>query len=109
MKDFRLHRLIICTWSIITFLVPQQPVQSQDLNFVEIPLEKFHSQNPVQFLGLVSSETLNIPVPQSWLPGDENWLDIKIRISPLLDLARSSITITLNSLQVDSYQLANIT
>jgi len=100
---------MICAWSIIAFLVPQRSVHSQALNFVEIPIEKFHDQKPVQFLGLISSQTLNIPVPQSWLPGEENWLDIRVRISPLLDMARSSLTITLNNLQVDSYQLTKIT
>jgi len=104
-----LHRIMICAWSIIALLVPQQSAHSQGLNFVEFPIEKFHDQKPVQFLGLISSQTLNIPVPESWLPGEENWLDIRVRISPLLDLARSSITITLNNLQVDSYQLASIT
>ncbi|HXD11243.1 MAG TPA: cellulose biosynthesis cyclic di-GMP-binding regulatory protein BcsB [Anaerolineales bacterium] len=100
---------MICIWSIIAFLIPQRSAHSQDLNFIEIPIEKFHDQKPVQFLGLISSQTLNIPVPQSWLPGDENWLDIRVRVSPLLDLARSSFTITLNSLQVESYRLTRIT
>ncbi len=109
MNDRRLHRVIICAWSIIAFLVPQQSVHSQDLNFVEIPIEKFHDQKPIQFTGLISNQTINMPIPQSWLPGEENWLDIKVRVSPLLDLARSSITIALNNLQVESYQLTRIT
>ena len=101
-------RQVVFIATLLTLLVPQKYVHAQEQNFVEIPLEAFHDEQPVELLGLISSQTLNIPVPQSWLPGEENWIEIKVSASSLLDMQRSSITIALNSLQVRSYSLEEI-
>jgi len=104
----RFRQVIICVSLLLAFLVPQKYVYAQEQNFVEIPLEAFHDEQPVELLGLISSQTLNIPIPQSWLPGEENWMEIKTSASSLLDLQRSSITIALNGLQVSSSSLEKI-
>jgi len=104
----RFHQVAVCIAFAIAFLVPQKHVNAQAPTFVEIPLETFHDERPVQLLGLISSQTLNIPVPQSWLVGEENWIEIKTRASSLLDFKRSSITISLNGLQISSYSLTEI-
>ena len=108
MNGRRVNQIIIWILVWLGFLVPQKYVRAQSQSFVEIPLETFNDEQPIELLGLISSQTLNIPVPQSWLLGEENWIEIKPRASSLLDLRRSSMTITLNDLQVASYSLAEI-
>jgi len=108
MKRHKFLQVVVCVSLSVSFLVPQKFVYAQEQNFVEIPLETFHDEQPIQLLGLISSQTLNFPVPQSWLPGEENWIEIKTKASPLLDLRRSSFTITLNGLQVSSYRLTKL-
>jgi len=109
MNTHKFHQVVICTCLSIAFLIPQKTVYAQNPNFVEIPLEAFHEEKPVELQGLISSQTLNIPVPKSWLLGEENWMEIQIRASPLLDSARSSLTIALNGLQISSYSLSKAT
>jgi hypothetical protein len=99
---------VICASALLAFLFPQKYAQAQDLNFVEIPLETFHDEQPIELSGLFSTQTLNIPVPQSWLPGEENWIEVKTRASSLLDLGRSSLTISLNGSHISSYRLQKI-
>ena len=103
---FRL--LFVCACLLLDALIPNNDAYAEDLNFVEIPLETFHDQKPVELQGLISSQTLNIPIPQNWLLNDGNWLELKITASPLLDSARSSLTISLNGLQVNSYRFTRI-
>jgi hypothetical protein len=87
-------------------VMPQRGAYAQDSSFVEIPLETFHDERPVELHGLVSNQTLDIPIPQSWLIGEENWIEIQFTASPLLDARKSSITILVNDLQIMSYKLA---
>ena len=108
MRSDQFNQVVVCVSLLLAFLIPQRYVHAQDQNFVEIPLETLHDDQPVELLGLISSQTLNVPIPQSWLVGDENWIEIKTRASSLLDLKRSSMTISLNDLQVGSYSLAEI-
>ena len=97
----------ICICLLLDVFIPPTSVSAEGLNFVEIPLETFHDQKPVELQGLISSQTLNIPLPQSWSLGEGNWLEIKVRTSPLLDAARSSLTISLNGLQLSSNNLTS--
>ncbi len=108
MNRHKFYQIVVYVSLFSAFLVPQKYAYAQDQNFVEIPLETFHDEQPVELLGLISSQTLNIPVPQSWLLGEENWIEVKTLASSLLDLKRSSITIALNGLQVSSYSLVKI-
>jgi hypothetical protein len=100
--------VVISVSLLITFLLPQRHVHAQNPNFVEIPLENFHDQKAIELQGLISSQTLNIPIPQSWSLSDENWMEIQIKASPLVDAARSSLTIALNGLHVSAYQLGKL-
>src|SRR4030095_41224 len=102
MNGRRANQIIVWILVWLAFLAPQKNVRAQSQSFVEIPLETFNEEQPIELLGLISSQTLNFPIPQSWLPGEENWIEIKPRASSLLDLKRSSVTIQLNGLQVAS-------
>jgi hypothetical protein len=104
----KFRQMGVSLFLLLTSLIPQSQAHAQEQNFVEIPLENFHDDLPVELLGLISSQTLNIPIPQSWLVGEDNWMEISTRASSLLDLQRSSITITLNGLQVASYSLNRV-
>jgi len=103
-----INQIIVLVLAWLAFLIPQKYVRAQSQSFVEIPLETFNDEQPIELLGLISSQTLNFPVPQSWLLGEENWIEIKTRASSLLDLRRSSLTISLNGLQVASYTLTEL-
>jgi hypothetical protein len=102
MTKNRLLQVVICFSLLMT---PQKSADAQSNNFVDIPLEIFNENRPIELLGLISSQTLNIPVPQSWLLDTENWLEINILTSSLLDFERSSLTIALNGLHVNSMSL----
>ena len=107
MRIHKLNLAFVCACLLLDALIPQNFVAAESLNFVEIPLETFHDAKPVELQGLISSQTLNIPIPQSWLIGEGNWLEIKVRTSPLLDSKRSSMTIALNGLQLSSNDLTS--
>lgn len=93
---------------LLNTFIPNQPVYAEGADFVEIPLQTLHDAKPIQLQGLISSQTVNIPVPQSWLVSEGNWLEVKILTSPLLDSTRSSITISLNSVPIFSFNLTSI-
>jgi hypothetical protein len=107
MKLDKFRQVVVCVLLLMVIL-PQRGVRAEEQNFVEIPLETFHEAKPVELSGVISNQTLNIPVPQSWLPGDDNWVEIKTNASPLLDLAESSLTISLNGSRIGSYPLSRI-
>src|SRR5215208_1182968 len=100
--------VLVCAFLLLDVLTPNSYVHAEASSFVEIPLEAFHDEKPLELQGLVSSQTINIPIPESWLISDGNWLEIKVRASPLLDTARSSMTISLNGLQISSTTLISI-
>ena len=108
MKTQKFSLAFLCACLLLDAFIPNNSVYAEDLNFVEIPLQTFHDENPVELQGLISSQTLNIPIPQNWLINEGNWLEFKITASPLLDSERSSLTISLNGLQVNSYRLTRI-
>jgi hypothetical protein len=89
MNAHKFSLVFVCACLLLDALIPQKYVSAEGLNFVEIPLEAFHDEKPIELQGLISSQTLNFSIPQSWLLGKANWLEIKVRTSPLLDSARS--------------------
>jgi hypothetical protein len=109
MNTHRFQQLVIGIFLSMAFLLPQKYVYAQGSNFVDIPLETLHDGQPIELRGLISSQTLNIPIPASWSLGKQTWLEIQFRRSPLLDLARSSVTVSVNGLQVNSYRLQEVT
>src|SRR5678816_2526532 len=108
MNTQKFNLAFVCACLLLDALIPNQHVSAEGLNFVEIPLEALHDEKPVELQGLISSQTLNIPIPQNWLLNEGNWMELKITASPLLDSARSSLTISLNGLQVNSYRFTRI-
>jgi len=108
MNVHKFNLAFVCACLLLDALIPQKYVSAEGLNFVEIPLEAFHDEKPIELQGLISSQTLNIPIPQSWLVNEGNWLEIKITVSPLLDSVRSSLTISLNGFQINSYRFTKI-
>ena len=108
MCTFKIFRFAICALVLLGQSLPDRHAQAQSQDFIEIPLETLREERPIELHGLLSNETLNIPVPQSWLLGEENWLELQFRASPLLDLGRSSLTISINDLQVGSYRLETL-
>ena len=108
MNIHKVNLAFVCACLLLDTLIPNHHVNAEDLNFVEIPLETFHDEKPVELQGLISSQTLNIPIPQNWLLNEGNWMELKITASPLLDSARSSLTISMNGLQVNSYRFTRI-
>lgn len=109
MSIHKFFRIASCFALLLAFLLPQKNAYAQELNFVEIPLETLHDQKPIELQGLNSAQTLNLPLPDNWLPTEEIWLDIGIKASPLLDLRRSSLTISVNGLPLNSYYLSDVT
>jgi len=108
MNTHKIHQAVVCVFLSVAFLIPQKIVYAQDSHFIEIPLDAFHDEKPIKLQGLISSQTLNIPLPENWMLAEENWMEIQISVSPLLDLARSSFTILLNGLQITSYRLTKV-
>ena len=108
MNIHKVNLAFVCACLFLDTLIPNHHVNAEDLNFVEIPLETFHDEKPIELQGLISSQTLNITIPQNWLLNEGNWMELKITASPLLDSARSSLTISMNGLQVNSYRFTRI-
>jgi len=108
MTIHKFNLALVCACLFLDALIPNQQVYAAGVNFVEIPLQTLHDAKPLELQGLVSSQTLNISIPQSWLINEGNWLEIKVITSPLLDPTRSSITISLNNLQIFSFNLKSI-
>lgn len=100
-------QVLLSACVVLSCFLPQQNAYAQSSDFVEIPLEALHDEKPIELMGLISSRTLELPIPPSWSIGEENWMEVRFRVSPLLDAARSSITIALNSLPIVSYNLVN--
>ena len=108
MSAHKIKLVLVCACLLLEAFIPTQNAHAEGLDFVEIPLETLHDEKPIELQGLISSQTLNISIPQSWLLNEGNWLELKITASPLLDSARSSLTISLNGLQINSYRLSKI-
>ena len=102
------QQVAVCVSLSLALLLPQRNVQAQEASFVEIPLDALHDERPVELLGLFSNESLEIPIPRSWLLGEASWIEMKARASALLDSSRSFVTISLNGLHVGSYRLQEI-
>jgi hypothetical protein len=84
-------------------LLPARLVQAEKLPFVEIPLGAFHNEKPIELQGLISSQTLTIPIPENWSLGDDSWIEIAARTNPALDPDRTSLTVSLNGQRITTY------
>jgi hypothetical protein len=91
---------------ILLSLTSAPLVRAETLAFVEIPLGAFHNEKPIELQGLVSSQSLTIPIPENWAPGNETWIELVSRTHPLLDQDRTSLTISLNGRRITTYSPA---
>jgi hypothetical protein len=91
---------------ILLNLIFVPPVRAEPLAFVEIPLGAFHNEKPIELQGLISSQSLTIPIPENRAPGSETWIEIVARTHPLLDQKRTSLTISLNGQRITTYSPA---
>lgn len=94
---------------LFALLIPQGQGRAAGSGSIDAPLQDFHGGQPIQLSGLYSSQTLNIPIPDTWVVTGENWIEITVRTSALLDRDRASLTITLNGLRVDSFPVSEFT
>ncbi len=62
--DIRKSSLVlVCACLLLDVLIPNIYVHAETPSFVEIPLEAFHDEKPLELQGLISSQTINIPIP----------------------------------------------
>ncbi len=73
-----------------------------------MPLAFFNGDKPVQMKGLISTQTLDLPISGRHVITEESWLELEIDASPLLDPQRSSLTITLDDSQISTTRLTEV-
>ncbi len=89
---------------IIAMFVPTKIASADgDLSF-DIPLQTLNGGQAIDLTGLMSTQTVEFTLPDSWDVKDQNWVEIDTTASELLDFADASLTISLNGLQVASFR-----
>ena len=83
-------------------------VARAETSTVEIPLHTLNSDQPIQLQGLVSSTSLDLVIPPAYALTGSAWLQLTIQSSPLLDEARSSLTIKLNGLNITTLKTSEL-
>jgi cellulose synthase subunit len=101
-------RLFLCSVLLFIFLTPAIPALAQNPDFIDIPLTSLYSNQPIRLNGLISSQNLDFTLPKNWLITEQSWLNIDVSASDLLDLSASSLTISLNGLQLTSLHLRDV-
>lgn len=92
--------LVIC-------LTPMSVVAAENVR-VNIPLVALNNEEPLEFSGLIASHTLDLPLPDKYQVAGNNSLTLVATSSELLDAPRSSLTILLNGLHVQSLTIEQI-
>src|ERR1041384_1908830 len=95
-------RLFLSGILLMILLTPASSAFAQEADFVDIPLIALHSNQPIQLKGLISTQNLEFPLPKNWSITEQSWVNIDVTASDLLDLSASSLTISLNDLQLTS-------
>src|SRR5690242_15285178 len=101
-------RLFLSSVLFFIFLTPANPVLAQNPDFIDIPLTSLYSNQSIQLNGLISSQNLDFTLPKNWRITEPSWLNIDVSASDLLDLSASSLTISLNGLQLTSLHLRDV-
>jgi hypothetical protein len=99
--------LFICLLAIL--LNPSPTVAAAEGPSLDIPLQTLNGNQVINLVGLISTQAVNIPIPDNWIITDDSWIEIDITASELLDLDKASLTISLNGLQVTSLRLTDVT
>jgi len=98
-------RFAILIFVLFNLLIPSAGALAEPDLSIDIPLQALNSDQPINLVGLISTQSIEISIPASWNITQQSWLEFDFTASGLLDLGRSSITISLNGLQVTSIQL----
>ncbi|MEP7133577.1 MAG: cellulose biosynthesis cyclic di-GMP-binding regulatory protein BcsB [Chloroflexota bacterium] len=103
-----IQRALLLTILLVVFLIPVHPVSAEGDLSIDIPLESLNGDQTISLTGLVSTQNLEFTLPDNWKITDQSLLDLSITASDLLDLSASSLTISLNGLQLTSLQLKDL-
>jgi len=102
-------RFTIIMIVLFNFLIPSTNAFAESDFPIDIPLQILNSNQPIDLVGLISTQSVEIQIPANWNITQQSWLEFDLTASQLLDLGRSSVTISLNGLQVISLQLDKTT
>jgi len=86
-------------------LIPSVSVFAEPDLSIDIPLQALNNDQPIDLVGLISTQSIELPISANWNITEQTWLEFDFTASELLDRSRSSITISLNGSQVISIQL----
>lgn len=104
-RGFRIATLFFI---LVNFLIPSRFASAGDVYSINVPIQSLNDDQAINLSGLISTQTIEIPLPTNWGITSQSWLEIDITASDLLDLPTASLTISLNGLQVKSLHLANL-
>ena len=90
---------------LISFLMPSRIARAANDDSIDIPLTSLHSDQPIQLTGLIGIQNLEFNLPRNWKLTNQSWFEVDITASKLLDRSASSLTISINGLQVASLHL----
>lgn len=102
-------KIAILIMLFANLFIPSTVAIAEDSLSIDIPLATLNGDQSIDLTGLISTQSIVFPIPTNWKIDNQNWLDVDITASELLDLSRSSITIALNGKQVKSFQLDKVT
>jgi cellulose synthase subunit len=102
-------RFTILLIVLSSFFIPSTGALAEPDLSIDIPLQTLNSDQPINLVGLISTQTIEIPIPTDWNITVQSWLDLDLTASESLDPARSSVTISLNGSQVTSLPLDKAT
>ena len=104
----RCARVILFIIIILILSAPAIHVRAENDTFIEIPLQALNGDQSVRIEGLIGSQNLEFILPKNWKITDQSWLDLSVTASELLAASDSSITVSLNGLQLTSLQLKDL-
>lgn len=104
----RITRIALLFIVFVNLFLPSTIALAENTTSIEIPLETLNDDQVVRLEGLMSTQNLEFTLPYNWQITDQSWLDISVAASELLSFPDSSITVSLNGLQVASLQLMDL-
>ena len=98
-------RVIFLIALIMLLSTPTIGAHAQNDTFIEIPLQTLNGDQTVRIEGLIGTQSIEFVIPKNWKVTDQSWLTLSATASELLAVSDSSITISLNGLQLTSLSL----
>ena len=103
-----LPSLFLSSCLLFGFAWPNKVVQADSRAGLDIPFSALNSDQLIQLNGLFGTQKLEFTLPNNWQITDDSWIDLSVTFSNLLDQNSSSLTISLNDLQVTSILLKDL-